>query len=403
MFKPPIQRGLVAGLAVLLCTSITWAQTRTAVIYLTDRQDPIKGELVDETAEAYVLRIAGIDTPIPKNRVERMEFEKSLADQFKAKRAEIKDDDYDARYDLAKWAFDQESLAGYQLAKKELAALTQAKPDHQQARLLATLVDERIAALKAIEEAPNADQTDPADPQPTADPVTAKKPKTLDENQRALLKVYEVNLANKPRLVIPRQTIDKLLKDYRGNAALNDFTDRQGMARFRNLEGHEQLAIMFEAQARALYDQVQMRDEPESLQTFRTKVNPSYVVRYFMRHFGAAPVEGVNLIDARPNVEENAYTNFLMLHRAKKDGLPFIDRDRPDQSLLLQWGLPRDDATYPAPEVRNWRPYFTGPDDQRFKDMLQWIGSLYRPAPQYPIEYTPPSPEKEDAEDDQAE
>jgi len=393
--------GPVVGLLSVLIVTVAWAQTRTAVVHLKDRAEPIRGQLVDETADRIILKIAGIDTPILKDNIEKIEFEKSLAERFKEKRAALDDDDAEGRFNLARWAFRTETETGYRLALTELSALTAGDPANQQARLLKRLVEQRLAALEAIEEDEAAPTTPETGPTTTPDQPAAApdQPKMLTEEQRNLLKVYEVNLKDEPRIVIPRNVIDDFLTDYRATAALGPYADRQGQARFRNLEGYEQLAVMFDAQARPLYGKVQIRDEPEPLQTFRARINPRYVVAYFARHFGQQPVPGVNLITLAPNSEPAAYTNFLMLHRADQDGLRFIDRDRPDQSLLLQWGLPRDEAIYPAPEdARNWRPYFTGRDDQRFIDMLQWVQQLYRPSPNYPIDYTPPSPEAETSE-----
>lgn len=403
MFHHRLTFGLLAGCLLIVAGLTASVDAKTAVVYVKGRTEPIKGELVQETADSVILSIAGINTPIDKARIEKMEFEKSLAEQFKEKRAEIKDDDFEARYNLARWAFKKETPEAYRLAKTELDGLTQDAPDHQQARLLKTLVERRIAAAEAIEDngGTTGNTTTTNNGQTTATDAQANdKPATLDKDQRALLKVYELNLTQKPRIVIPRKTIDQFLKDYRTASSVQPYNDRKGQARFRKLDGYEQLEIMFAAQARPLYKDVVVRDEPKALEAFRTKVNPRYVVSYFARQFGKTPVSGVNLITVAPNSEEAAYTNFLMLHRANQNGVKLIDRDRPDQSLLLQWGLPRDEATYPAPEdVKNWRPYFTGKDDERYVEMLQWVGSLYRPSPQYPIEYSPAAPEKaEDAE-----
>ena len=136
----------------------------------------------------------------------------------------------------------------------------------------------------------------------------------------------------------------------------------------------------------------------EPLKEFRVKWNQALVVRNLMQHFSEELDGVVYLVGAdRPTSEENAYTNFLMLHRASLNGRKFIDRAQPRDSLLLQWALPRDIAKYPAPEVRGWRPYFTGLNDRRVRDFENWVRSLYSPAPIYPIDFDP-EPEEEEAE-----
>ena len=64
-----------------------------------------------------------------------------------------------------------------------------------------------------------------------------------------------------------------------------------------------------------------------------------------------------------------------------------IDRAMPQRSLLLQWGLPRDAAIHPAPEIEGWRPRFTGPDDETFLKYVDWITQLYEPLPNYGVTY----------------
>ena len=68
-----------------------------------------------------------------------------------------------------------------------------------------------------------------------------------------------------------------------------------------------------------------------------------------------------------------------------------IDRDYPEKSLLLQWGLPRDIAKYPAPEdLKRWRPSFTNTKSRQYQLILKWIDSLYDPAPNYEVKYSLP-------------
>ena len=396
-----IPRGVLAALVVALFAGSAWS-ARIAVVHLTDRADPIEGELVEETADKVVLKIAGINTPISKDRIRELTYKPSLAEQYKAKRAELKDDDFDARYDLARWLYDQETMEAYQIALAELNDITARSPGQRQAQLLKRLVQQRIAALEAIQEDPGAENPPPDNGDGPAAPPTAERPKALEKDQRSLLKIYEINLKDKPRVTVPHKVADDFLDKYRAADALSSYNSREGRARFHRLANYEQLSLMFEVQARDMYGEVIVQDEPEALAFFKQNVNPRYVTGYFIRMFGEEPVPGLKLIKEKGNSEPSAYTNFLLLHRASVDGQKFINRDRPDQSLLLQWGLPRQDAAFPAPQsVKNFRPYFTGPGDERFVEMVNWIKRLYFPSPDYPIEFDPSKPD-EPAGGDQA-
>ena len=77
-----------------------------------------------------------------------------------------------------------------------------------------------------------------------------------------------------------------------------------------------------------------------------------------------------------PDAIEEAYTNFFLLDRSALEGMLMIDRAQPIKSLLLQWGLPRESATFPAPDIEGWRPFFNGLEDPTFLQYLKWIESL---------------------------
>ena len=42
-----------------------------------------------------------------------------------------------------------------------------------------------------------------------------------------------------------------------------------------------------------------------------------------------------------------------------------IDRPRPENSLVMQYGLPLRDADTPHPEAQNFRPLFKGRNDPK--------------------------------------
>ena len=75
-----------------------------------------------------------------------------------------------------------------------------------------------------------------------------------------------------------------------------------------------------------------------------------------------------------------------------------IDWDDPARSPLLQMALNRSDSLTPHPDVgsgpgsRGWRPVFRSTEDRRFQLAVEWIRSMYRPRPEYPIDYQPPLP-----------
>ena len=103
---------------------------------------------------------------------------------------------------------------------------------------------------------------------------------------------------------------------------------------------------------------------------------------------------GLDLFNARPDDEAEAYTNFFLLSRFTHEGKAMIDRDRPELSLLLQWGLEREAAKFPAPDVEGWRPRFRSPEDGDYRRLVDWIDSLFDNDPGYGITYPPARAER---------
>jgi hypothetical protein len=403
--KTPLAIVLLSAVFALPLLMATQAEAKTAIVHIKDRTTPMRGELVSESSDAIVLKIANIPTTIEKSRIERIEYELSPVEKFQEQLQAIDDDAHEKRYMLAREAFDNvELLPGQRLAldqaiAAELQSLTKAAPDMEQAKILLELTQTRIreAREEAAEQAAdnNARPTRPTPQnQQQAAQATDELP-VLNDKQRNLLKVYEINTKNKPRVVVPNDTLNKLLDEYRSAPALSDYIGPNGEARLKRMDGYEQLSLLFDVKARNLYDEVIIRDEPKVLQAWRTKYNPRMVVGYFARYFDAEQIPGFRIHDQRANREAEAYTNYYIIRNLEVDNRPLIDLNRPRESVLVQWALPRDSATFPAPQVKGWRPYFTGLEDPRLREFESWIQSIF--TRDYPIQYQLPNTEEPEA------
>ena len=214
----------------------------------------------------------------------------------------------------------------------------------------------------------------------TAQPRQQEEKKTMLTNEDIdLIQVYEVHLDAEgryaPRIDIPRDKLREFLEEYqkndevpRGRAAQEDFL---------RADGTEQLKLLFKVRARDYYPHVRVKSPIESLRNW-TRYHKTYILGYMQPTFGAGNVKGLTLLPQGREEKRVAMTNFFILTQTKIEGVSMIDRDSPENSLLLQWGLPRADAKFAAPDVKGWRPYFKGPDDPRYKDMVDWIKSLIR-------------------------
>lgn len=108
---------------------------------------------------------------------------------------------------------------------------------------------------------------------------------------------------------------------------------------------------------------------------------------------------------ALPESDPVTYTNYLLIQRysrinpEKTQGIfggggtrmRMIDRDYPQKSLLLQYGLPLDVAGVPHPKVPAFAPAYRAVDDGMYSRVSNWIrNDLPRQDPTYEIKYVSP-------------
>ena len=75
-------------------------------------------------------------------------------------------------------------------------------------------------------------------------------------------------------------------------------------------------------------------------------------------HGGANAGGRLRLFNAQLDDPRILYTNFYILHALSENGLKMLDRANKEDSLLLQYGLPRDIAKAPHPEKMRIEPVF---------------------------------------------
>ena len=405
-------RGVMSALTCLAAILICAAAVSAANVVVTKiGGQALEGELVSETPTTVTLRIAGIETPISREDIEHVEYKKTPLEEYAERKGALPQDDYDGRYDLA---YDMFQKDAYDLALQELESLERDRPNDERVQRLITVIEQkqklREESAAAGSTSPQPRPTDTTRPTDDEDKEKRTQSELLTDEQVNLVKLWELpaDLTEvKPRVVISRETIDKLFTDYATNEAVPKGRDAQ--RRFRALKPYEQLQLIFDVRARPLYKDIVVRDDPPTLATFRRTINPVYVARYFRQHFGGEDAPGPRLFGNRPNQINEAYTNFYILSTSQHNGLPFIDRAVPERSLLLQWGLPREYATHPAPDVEGWRRYFTGTDDPNFRQFVAWVDQLYDPTPDYGVDYPlpgsgepEPEPKSEQAPKDSA-
>lgn len=358
----------------------------------------IEAMLLEVGEGEVLLEVAGVEVRVLLEDVEDLIRLPPVEERFRQRRAVLSADAIDARLDLAEWGI---SRGLYAEALGELEGVIEREPREVRAlRMLTTLRELiRLRALQAERDAEAADRGEPVESAPVRRvPVVAQSrivdfPLLTDE-QINLMKVYEINLRNPPRLRIERKTVEELLQRYAGHVLLP--TTAEEREAFLRKDPAEILRVMFQLRARELYPEVRVVGNPERMERFRTWVNSGWLVSACAtpRCHGGVEAGRLVLYNRARASERSAYTNFLILERFRTEtGQPLLDYEEPSRSLLLEMGLSREEAVMAHPDVEGWRPVFPSRRALNFKRAVEWISGMYQPRPEYPIEYEPPRPE----------
>jgi hypothetical protein len=206
-----------------------------------------------------------------------------------------------------------------------------------------------------------------------------------------LIRVYEIDFDRPPKVAVEAETIRALIDQYSTSRLIpTTETERHRLYRADPLEIVE---LLFKLRARDLYPQVNVITEPWALNLFRRRVHNTWLLNTCatVRCHGGGPAGRFYLHRRRFKDERVRYTNLLILHRMDLDReWPLVNYNEPMMSLIVQHGLPRQQARKPHPDVKGWKPVF-GPGGQRMlRDTLEWIDSMMKPRPTYPVDYQPP-------------
>lgn len=358
----------------------------------------LTGLLVEHSKDVVVLKINGIPTPIPVKDIARIDTLLPNQERYDQYRAALDAKDARSRLNLAKWL---QSVDMFTEALHEAKEVLKIEPEDPQAKDLVVQLEEQLR-LRSSGGKPAKEEA--AKPQE----VKAKLPPFpgLTTEQINLIRVYEVNLADPPRMAVSRDTITKLLEQFAGDPLVP--VSKEGRDALYRKRPEQILELMFKLRARDFYSMVKVQQDPESMHKFRESVHRGWLVNYCATTecHGGTDAGRLWLNSRLPNTDATVYTNFLILDRMKTratkgdrkgDLVPLIDYANPGQSPLLQLALPPEESLFPHPTPNRpgkqaFRPLFRSEEDARFQRAVEWIQSMYLPRPDYGINFAPPTP-----------
>lgn len=343
----------------------------------------------NDPTQDVVIMSRNVEVVVPRDQIESMVWIDDFTSEYRRREAALGSSDVKGRITLARWAFDERQ---YALAEGTLQViLATIDPNNAEAiEMLDTVRRQVVLEDRQATRTPRAPQADPSKP-------PKPEPHLLSEEQINKIKQHELTEADASRI---RIRFD--------NDVQERYVAQTGykMRDFRRLSAYEKFREIQKNGEQSLLDDVIIVNDPRSVSAFRHYIQPMLLngcaAAGCHSKYGATG-NSFGLIDSPENSEAAAYTNFYLLQfygvsqRSARPGtfvpeiaqMDAIDRVRPDQSLIFQYGMARMNATNPHPDVANFRPLFTNPQDKRGRDLLRWLRSMPVKKPEYGFDAMP--------------
>jgi hypothetical protein len=341
----------------------------------------LNGELVSDGFEEVVVRFDGVRTSLPRREILSVEREPPFEDQLARFRARIPPDAWDVRMELVRWLLAQ----GHpEIAVEELREIRKNADSDEAARLLVRAEaevelqrknQERIAAGGRVAPRPDA-------------PELVKRLSDEDVN---MIRVMEVDLRSPPRMRHALGLSAEILTRYPDDERLPPAgMERHAMSTWPT---ERLLKLLFTLKARDLYPMVQIDEDPEHLRLFRKRVHDGWLIPNCAtsRCHGGPSGGRLVLATTESKSARTAYTNMLILLAFRTEqGMPLVDFDDAQRSLMMGFGRPRTEATVQHPAVAGWKPVTPSLQKAIEEDALAWIGGMHRPHNGYPVKVETP-------------
>jgi len=344
----------------------------------------IVGALVADGYEHVELEVSGIRTKYAREAVTAVypyPTDRELYDRF---RTTLEPDQYGARYTLALWLYNKKM---YPEAKTELESLLEAT-NHYEAKRLLKEVSAQIAIMEGATPGKDAPEGGPLNDARSASGMLGSA--LLSDAEVNLIRVYELDTSNPPRIQVSHGLIETMLEKYADSELIpSKLAERQA---FFSKEPIEVVKTLFALKARELYKDIEVLGDPESIALMKQSVHPWLIGNCATsRCHGGADAGRFFLHNRKPNDANVLYTNLLILQRTRLDTLPLIDPEKPTDSLVFQYALPKTEARRPHPDVRGWAPVLSNSRKNLQERFVDWVRAMRVPHGDYPIEYTPPA------------
>lgn len=395
-----IRIGVLCGCAVLLLLA---ALLRAKPGVVTTRDGQSYGGDVTEDRATVTVKTRGVPVIIQRADVESIEYLGTLDEQYAQRMARLDAKDVNGRVTVARWAFDE---GRYDLARNALESALTLEPSHRDANVMMESVRVQIRLERSKKDADAAaDARRKAATGPATAPATVAATVPDRADQRSLLTADDVNAIRQFEL----KRSDTHVRINFARDVKKRFTTAANMRpqEFNALPQFEQLQRILREGPADMRQDVRIVSDPSSLLEYRRSVQSLVLGSCATSGCHGAAGAGGLMLYAPADSEAVTYTNFFILQKyaiePERQPGPFgagerrlIDRIKPSNSLLLNYGLPANIAEFDHPQVSGYRPIFRNRDDNGYRRIADWISSsLISVTPDYGIDYTPPQRPRE--------
>ncbi len=336
---------------------------------VTDLQGKAYGGDVTEDDKFVYIGAPGGQIRLDKRNVAKVDFAADVDNQYKQRHDKLAANDVKGRMALAEWA---NGLARPDLAVAALEEARQIEPANREVALQLDAVQRQMdldrrrgKAFAAVRGAARPIPPTNVKPASTTGPSTL--PASMPVMEHRLLTADEVNAIRQ----VEMRGGDRLIKVRLERNVARRYTQDSGFdpKRFARLSGEEQALEILKNGTPEMARDVRILTDPTPLKIFKTKVLPIVAMGCASTACHGGTKAGDFALYPGSSAEA-VYTNFYILqtYAAEIGGVKYLamDREVPERSLVLKFGLPPLAGKPPHPAVKDWRPRFRGTDDASY-------------------------------------
>ena len=369
-----IRHFIIGGLLLCICASLSLGKQGQV---RTKDGRTLEGDITDQGVDGVKIKTKVGTITLNQSDVASIQYAGSIKELYQQRLAALpKDAGAKAHVDLARWLYESKE---YALAQKELDAALVIDPANTEALVLKQTVDRSMLwEMTKV----NQDMTK-ALAAGTQTPVASPRDRRLlTADQINVIRQHELKDTDRVRVRLERN-VARQFAESQGNITVQEFA---------RLPDQAKAMMILKEGTKEMRPDVKIVSDPQALADFKSRVQPVILQGCATANCHGGANSGTFRLYAPADNEATTYTNFYILtqYAAKGGELRAISRARPKDSLILEYGLPRENAEADHPEVVGYTSVFRNASDPKYQQILFWLGALNPVEPQYGIDYTLP-------------